>query len=53
MQLSKTEHLEHFLNNKFTLAYNLLICLFKSISEFCVEIVMPRYLHCFTVGIFI
>ena len=23
-----TEHLENFLNNKFTLAYNFLICLF-------------------------
>ena len=34
--------LENFPNNKFTLAYNFLICLFKSISEFCVEIVLLK-----------
>ena len=42
---TSTEHLENFLNNRFTLAYNFLICLFKSTSELFVENVMPRYLH--------
>ena len=49
--LTSTKHLENFLNNIFTLAYNFLICLFKSTSELFVEIVMPRYLHCSTVEI--
>ena len=48
---TSTEHLENFLNNRFTLAYTFLICLFKSTSELLVEIVMPRYLHWYTVGI--
>ena len=48
---TSTDHLENFLNNRFTLAYNFLICLFKSTSELFVEIVMPRYLHWSTAGI--
>ena len=46
------EHLENFLNNKLALAYIFLICRLRSKSLFLMEIVVPRYPHCSTVGIY-
>ena len=46
------EHLENFLNNTLALAYIFLICRLRSKSLFLIEMVVPKYLHCSTIGIF-
>ena len=48
MDFAPTEHVENFLINRFTLTCNFLVCLFISISEVFVT-VMLRYLNCSTV----
>ena len=48
------EHLENFLNNTLSLAYMyiFLICNLRSKSLLLMEMVVTRYLHCSTIGIF-